>query len=272
MPRTSMAEQSRHDWDSVASAFDEYATPISMLWATNALRHVDIGPGRSLLDVGSGSGGLSIPAAVTGTTVTAVDTSPAMIHLLGERARAFGLEIDARVMDASRMVFPDDRFDVVASLNGASSSFESGRILEEMTRVTRHGGQVIVIAFGPAERSEWLGIVMNVLREVDDEHILLAEDGPPLAFQWSDANELRGRLREAALSEIRVITHQERVQLETGTALWDFFASTHPIGAWLAPAFDSDLTKLVIDRLDQHLAQRSWTLSTELNIGVGAKR
>ncbi|HZD22246.1 MAG TPA: hypothetical protein VE569_02420 [Acidimicrobiia bacterium] len=61
--------------DSLAIRYDSLITPRSNEWGRNGLRHVDIGPGRSLLDIGAGSGAFSIPAAMTGTDVTA-STSP----------------------------------------------------------------------------------------------------------------------------------------------------------------------------------------------------
>lgn len=49
-------------------------------------------PPGSVLDVGAGAGAACLPLAPRITTLTAVDTDPAMLGLLAERARAAGLD------------------------------------------------------------------------------------------------------------------------------------------------------------------------------------
>lgn len=270
MIQTSTPDQVRHDWDSVATAFDENATPVSMEWATRALRQVTIGPGRSLLDVAAGSGGLSIPAAMTGTDVTAVDISPTMIHLLDRRARSVGLEIDTRVMNATSLAFGDDRFDVVASLNGVSAIVEAPRGLAEMARVTRPGGAVMVITYGAGEKGGGPEMVLSTVIDTIDDFAVSRDDRPPRPSQWSDPEDLRAHLGEVGLSEIRVTTHQERIPLESAQSLWRLLSSD-PIGAQIAATLDDTRTRSVLERVEMRLGHQRG-LFTELNIGVGVKR
>jgi len=94
-------ERTRQAWDRIAVGYDRYVTPTGD-WALpqQALAHAGVVRGTTFLDVASGSGALSLPAARLGAEVTAVDLSPAMIERLHARAREEGLtNVAGHVMD-----------------------------------------------------------------------------------------------------------------------------------------------------------------------------
>jgi SAM-dependent methyltransferase len=64
------------------------------------------GRARRALDVACGAGRHALFLAARGFNVTAVDASRVGVELLRERARARGLEVDARVADLERGEFP----------------------------------------------------------------------------------------------------------------------------------------------------------------------
>lgn len=72
-------------------------------------------PGRAL-DVACGAGRHALFLAKQGWRVTAVDASRVGIELAKERARSFGVELDARVADLERHEFEIEReaFDLIA--------------------------------------------------------------------------------------------------------------------------------------------------------------
>jgi SAM-dependent methyltransferase len=74
-----------------------------------------LAPGRAL-DVACGAGRHALFLAKKGWQVTAVDASSVGIELTRERARALGVEIDARVADLERGEFEIERgaFDLIA--------------------------------------------------------------------------------------------------------------------------------------------------------------
>ncbi|MDX1600268.1 MAG: methyltransferase domain-containing protein, partial [Anaerolineales bacterium] len=139
-------EQTQNAWDRFAAGYDDAVTPFSMQVAEDALGRIDIGPGVRFLDVAAGGGALSIPAARRGAEVLATDFSPAMVDRLKARARQEGLSnLECRVMDGQDLELDDNSFDISGSQLGIMLFEDRRRGLEELTRVTKPGGQGLMV-------------------------------------------------------------------------------------------------------------------------------
>lgn len=269
--------QIRDSWDRIAPGFDEFATPITMTLADDVLRRVGVGPGTRFLDVAAGSGALSIPAARVGAQVLATDVAPTMIERLNTRARQEGLtNLEGRVMDGHALQLDNDSFDVTASQNGVSLFPDLPRGLREMVRVTRPGGQVVVVAFGSPQRSEFLGFFLAALRAAIPGFTGIPMDPPPLPFQVADPEKLREHLTAAGLRDLRIETAAWQMPFKSGRHLWDVSTSSNPIGAMLVADLSPQQTAEVQHVLDGMLRERSGgrpgaVLTADMNIGVGTK-
>lgn len=267
----------REAWDRIAPAFDEFVTPQNMKDGPEMLRRAGVGRGTRFLDVAAGSGALSIPAARLGADVVATDISPAMIEHLTARARSEGLaNLEARVMDGCALDLPDDTFDVSASQHGVSVFPDVARGLAELRRVTRPGGRVLVVAFGPLQKAEFLGFFVGAIRAVAPQAAALPVDPPPLPFQLADPEVFRGKLGEAGLSEVAVETVDWHLQVESATSLWQTASSSNPIGARMNASLTDDQRADALQVLAGMLRERSAgrpvaELHTEINIGTGRK-
>ena len=114
-----------------------------------AIALLDVQPGERVLIVGCGTG-LDLELLPRHAKITAVDLTPAMI----EKTRARGLDVDARVMDASRLEFADGSFDCVILhliLAVVPDPYTTAR---EAARVLRPGGRASIFdKFLPDDRS-----------------------------------------------------------------------------------------------------------------------
>lgn len=109
--------------------------------------------GGDVLEVGVGTG-LVLPLYGRGLRVTGIDFSAEMLAKARERAADLGLaHVHAlRQMDARALDFPDASFDTVTAMHVLSVVPEPERVLSEMARVCRPGGQVVIVNHFAAEK------------------------------------------------------------------------------------------------------------------------
>ncbi len=103
-------------------------------------------PGDRILEVGVGTG-LSLPLYPSCVRITGIDLSPEMLEKAKERALREGLThvTDLKVMDAEQMSFPDGSFDKVVAMYVASVVPHPVRLVREMRRVCKKGGEIFIV-------------------------------------------------------------------------------------------------------------------------------
>lgn len=130
---------------------------------------LDVRAGEQILEVGHGPGGLIRALARTPAgRVCGVDPSPEMRDM----ARRRGTRADLRLGTAERTGFGDAEFDCVVSVNtvGLWTSLEDG--LDELRRVTRPGGRLVIAWHGgsrPSRIARRLMLPDDQLRRVEEE-------------------------------------------------------------------------------------------------------
>jgi len=109
-----------------------------------AAAHVNA-QGGSVLEVGIGTG-LALDFYAPHVQVTGVDVSAEMLREAEAKARKRGLRNLAGLhqMDARDLAFPDAGFDHVAAMHVMSVVPEPEKVLDEMARVVRPGGSLMI--------------------------------------------------------------------------------------------------------------------------------
>ena len=102
--------------------------------------------GPRLLDVGAGTG-LEFSLFSPSSSVTAVDLSEVMLQRARDRVAKEGLTAinGVLVMDALRLAFADDIFDATLAPYVITVVPEPEATLDEMWRVTRPGGELVLV-------------------------------------------------------------------------------------------------------------------------------
>lgn len=106
----------------------------------------NLGPESRVLDVGSGFGGSARYLAGTyGCRVVALNLSEVENERARQMNREQGLDDRVEVVDGSfeSIPYPDDTFDVVWSQDAILHSGERAKVIEEVGRVLREGGEFV---------------------------------------------------------------------------------------------------------------------------------
>ena len=134
-------------------------------------RTLDLGelkPGESVLDVGCGTGALTLAAkARVGQTgkVYGIDAAPEMIERARRKAVEAGMDVDFQTAAVESLPFPDALLDVVLSslmLHHLPGDLRR-KALVEMCRVLRPGGRLMVVDFEPPRGKLGRALVLLVL-------------------------------------------------------------------------------------------------------------
>ncbi|MBM4467268.1 MAG: class I SAM-dependent methyltransferase [Chloroflexi bacterium] len=100
--------------------------------------------GPRVLEVGVGTG-KNIPYYPKTAQVTAIDLSPGMLERARAKAAKDGYAVDLRLMDAQHLDFLDATFDTVVATFVFCSVPDAIRGLQEVCRVTKPGGQILLL-------------------------------------------------------------------------------------------------------------------------------
>lgn len=112
--------------------------------------------GGSVLEVGVGTG-LAFPFYDRRIPITGIDASAEMLKIAAKRV-AEGRHTNVvalRQMDARVLDFPDESFDHIAAMHIMSVVPEPERVLAEVVRVTRVGGDVMIANHFAHENGGW---------------------------------------------------------------------------------------------------------------------
>jgi 2-polyprenyl-3-methyl-5-hydroxy-6-metoxy-1,4-benzoquinol methylase len=107
----------------------------------------DLLPGKNVLEIGCGMGLHTELMIRAGANVTSVDISSTSVDATLRRTSLKGLISDVRQMDASSLEFADESFDFVWSWGVIHHSSYTGRIVKEIHRVLRPGGETRVMVY-----------------------------------------------------------------------------------------------------------------------------
>ena len=136
------------DWDEAAATFDDEPdhglrdTVVREAWAARLRSWLPDRP-ADVLDLGCGTGSVSLLAVEQGHRVTGVDLSPAMVEQA--RAKLAGRDAVFLVGDAGSPPVGEERFDVVVVRHVLWTLPDPARVLRHWRGLLRAGGRMVLV-------------------------------------------------------------------------------------------------------------------------------
>lgn len=189
----------------------DWVTNLMLLGGERTLRKMTaemagIRPGERVLDVGCGTGSLTLAASArAGATgeVYGIDAAPEMIEVAAQKAAKARAKIDFRVALIERLPFPDGYFDVVLSslmLHHLPDDLKREGFAE-IYRVLKPGGRLFAVDFEPPTNP-----VVRHLASHLGRHAMMDVDVRayvPMMQAAGFKNVQAGRTRSSFLSYVR---------------------------------------------------------------------
>jgi demethylmenaquinone methyltransferase/2-methoxy-6-polyprenyl-1,4-benzoquinol methylase len=182
------------------------------LWKRTLLKMAEIKPGERALDLCCGTGDIAFALQAAGADVVGLDFSAAMLAIAQERAKKTGSAgLQFIEGDALEVPFADESFDVVTIGYGLRNLASWERGLEEMKRVARPGGRLLVLDFGKPENKLWRAIYFAALKFlVPVFGKIFCKDAAPYAYIFESLRDypaqrvVAAKLEALGCSDVRV--------------------------------------------------------------------
>ncbi len=195
-----------------AEIYDECFVPaLFRQWGPVVGATAGVAPGHTVLDVGCGTGALTVAVAEMARpdgTVVGLDPNPEMLAV-ARRQPGNITWVEGR---AEALPFEDASFDAVVS-QFAMMFFEDRPLaLREMMRVLKPGGRMAVAVCDALDRSDGYAAFADLLRRLFGQEVASAFASP---FILGDAELLHNICVEADLSDARIDRHQGEVSFDS---------------------------------------------------------
>jgi SAM-dependent methyltransferase len=183
-------------WGPGARDWSDYNEPMCTPFYEAVLDATGVGDGTKLLDVGCGGGFALLLAARRGAIVSGLDATAALLDIARERVPGASLA-EGDLEDP--LPYDEAAFDVVTSFNSVQYAADPVAVIKGMSHVTRPGGLVSFVVWGPPQQCE--------------SGVIFAEIGPlmppappaaPGAIAWSEDGKLEELAAMAGLTPITV--------------------------------------------------------------------
>jgi demethylmenaquinone methyltransferase / 2-methoxy-6-polyprenyl-1,4-benzoquinol methylase len=226
-PGTLEEPQVRAMFDRIASVYDVMNSVMTAglhhRWRARAADLAAVGPGDRALDVATGTGDLAVELArrvAPGGSVVGSDFSEEMLTVARRKAPGIAFEWG----NALELPYEDGRFDAATVGFGARNFSDLERGLQEMARVVRPGGHVVVLEITTPQRPPlstffrvWFDRIVPLIGRLTGE--TLAYSYLPSSVRRFPAPEgLAAAMARAGLRDIRwILTAGGIIAIHVGT-------------------------------------------------------
>lgn len=199
-------------------------------WLVGLLRP---SPGKRLLDVSCGQGGVLKFAAMAQLKVFGLDLSLAAI----EKANKLDINAAMNVGNAEQLPYADNAFDYVTNIGSVEHYLHPSNAVQEMSRVLRSDGLACILlpnTFG------LLGNILHVWRTGD-----VFDDGQPLQ-RYGTSRQWRSLLEINGFDVVRVLKYERECPRTWADILWYCLRPHKLVRVILSPFIPLNLSSFLV--------------------------
>ena len=213
----SKQEQIRRMFDKIAPSYDRLNHALSLgidrRWRRTAVDALGKHQPQQILDIATGTGDFALLLAkrIKPQHIVGADISEGMMAVGREKVKEEGLQnvISFQYEDCMQLSFPDGSFDAVTSSYGVRNFQNLDKGLQEMQRVLRPGGHLLIVELTPPpsfpmKQLFWLyaHVVMPLLGRLISHDDSAYTYLPASMEAFPQPEQMEGILRKAGFTEV----------------------------------------------------------------------
>jgi SAM-dependent methyltransferase len=188
--------------------------------------------GKTVVDVGCGTGNAALLAAEGGATVTGIDPAQRLLDVASAEAARRGLDATFTVGEAASIPLPDASADVVLSVFGAIFAPDPEAAAAEMARVRAPQGSILLAAWIPGGAvSQAVRFTRETVAEV------LGQPPPSPPFAWHELESLSGLFTPFGLT-VSLTEHALAFAAPSVDVFMRIEGENHPLAIAARPALE----------------------------------
>lgn len=214
----SKQEQIRRMFDKIAPSYDRLNHALSLgidrRWRRTAVDALGKHKPQQILDIATGTGDFALLLAkrIKPQHIVGADISEGMMAVGREKVKEEGLQnvISFQHEDCMQLSFPDGSFDAVTSSYGVRNFQNLDKGLQEMQRVLRPGGHLLIVELTPPphfpmKQLFWIyaHVVMPLLGRLISHDDSAYTYLPASMEAFPQPEQMEGILRKAGFSEVQ---------------------------------------------------------------------
>ena len=214
----SKQEQIRRMFDKIAPSYDRLNHALSLgidrRWRRTAVDALGKHKPLQILDIATGTGDFALLLAkrIKPQHIVGADISEGMMAVGREKVKEEGLQnvISFQHEDCMQLSFPDGSFDAVTSSYGVRNFQNLDKGLQEMQRVLRPGGHLLIVELTPPPRFPmkqlfWIyaHVVMPLLGRLISHDDSAYTYLPASMEAFPQPEQMEGILRKAGFAEVQ---------------------------------------------------------------------
>lgn len=256
-------------WDAVAAAYAAFVGDHLRRYAEDALARLDVSSSQRVLDVATGPGTLSIPAARR-TQVWALDFSPGMLATLRQHATDAELaNLTLTQGNGQALPYDDGFFHAAFSMFGLFMFPDRAQGFSELHRVLRPGGRALVASWQPQDRIPVFATIGHALMELAGEQP--GDNEQPLSNPETFAEEM-----SAAGFEVSIEACTHTLEVPDLATLWSGMSQAHVALVMVKKQLPADAFEALLGRIEERLKETlgegPQTVEMAAWFGIGQRR